>query len=168
MAISFSSTPGPKRCFLVAVLISISVSCCKSDFTHDDPAQLVAKALLCFNNQYIYSSCEETCRLNESGNINVSPQATDEYCNGPCLEETNLVLDCIDGILNNFCFYNKATVQDIRATLSAGCGYTSERGNFNVAQHMQDEYSSHAYSDKSHLMRLYLPMSMITLFVFLF
>ncbi|XP_042475097.1 uncharacterized protein LOC122057151 [Macadamia integrifolia] len=162
---AFSSTPGPKHWFLVAALISIAVSCCKSEFTQDDPAQIVAKALLCFNNKYIYSSCEETYRLKESGNLNVPPQETDQYCNGPCLEETNLVLDCIDGILNNFLFYNKATVQDIRTTLSAGCGYTSERGNFNVAQHMQADYS---HASKAPLISLCLPVTMITLFAFLF
>ncbi|KAJ4956797.1 hypothetical protein NE237_013580 [Protea cynaroides] len=164
---AFSSTPGPKCWFLVAALISIAVTCCKSDLVENDPGQIVAKAILCFNNKYIYSSCEESYRLNESGNLNVPPEATDQFCNGPCLDETNLVLDCIDGILHNFLFYNEATIQDIRDTISAGCGDTSERGNFNVQQHIQDEYS-HAYSDRSHLMRLYLPGSMILLFALLF
>ncbi|XP_043709844.1 uncharacterized protein LOC122658791 [Telopea speciosissima] len=164
-AMAFPSTQ--KYCFFIVALISIVVSCCKSELTEHDPSQLVAKALLCFNNKYIYSSCEETYRLKESGNVSVPHEATDEYCNGPCLEETNLVLHCIDGILFNFLFHNKATVQDIRATLNAGCGHTSERGNFNVAEHIQDEYS-HGYSEKPHLMCLYLSVSMITLFAFLF
>ncbi|KAE8076830.1 hypothetical protein FH972_015454 [Carpinus fangiana] len=50
-----------------------------------DLAQITAKALLCFNNKYIYSSYEESYRLSERGNLNVPPQSTDEYCGGPCL-----------------------------------------------------------------------------------
>ncbi|XP_042516439.1 uncharacterized protein LOC122090784 [Macadamia integrifolia] len=167
-AMAFLST---QRCwFLIAALISIAVSCCKSELAGNDPSQLVARALECFNNDNIYSSCEETYRLQANGNINVPPEATDEYCDGPCLEETKLVLHCINGILTNFLFYNKATVQDISATLDAGCGQTSERGNFNVAEHIQDEHSSNAYSDRAHLMCVYLSlsMSMLTLFYFFF
>lgn len=81
-----------------------------------------------WNKSQIYSSCEESYRLNERGNINVPPEYTDQYCNGPCLEETHLVLTCIGNILSNFFFYNKATIQDVRETLQAGCSYTSERG----------------------------------------
>ncbi|KAK9288350.1 hypothetical protein L1049_016803 [Liquidambar formosana] len=106
-----------------------------------DPAQIVAKALLCFHEDSIYISCNEAYRLTESGNINVPYDHTDEYCNGPCLMETHLVLNCIEGILLNFEFYNKATIQDIRDTIQAGCGHTSERGNFNVAEHIQAEES---------------------------
>ncbi|KAF5737037.1 Glycine-rich family protein putative isoform 2 [Tripterygium wilfordii] len=105
----------------------------------DDPDQIVAKALLCFNNRYINSSCEESCRLTASGNINVPYGSTDQYCNGPCLTETYLILNCIDDILANFSFYNNATIQDVRDTIKAGCGYGPERGNFNVTEHIQAE-----------------------------
>ncbi|KAE8708814.1 Glycine-rich family protein, putative isoform 2 [Hibiscus syriacus] len=37
----------------------------------EDPAQIVAKALLCFNDKYIYSSCEESYRLTANGNLDV-------------------------------------------------------------------------------------------------
>lgn len=139
-----------------------------------DPAQIVAKALLCFNDKYVrktfiymhtllqimvqklwhifignfslvilvlfclipfgqksqvYSSCEESQRLSESGKLNVPPQNTDEYCSGPCLTETNLVLNCIENILANFEFYNKATIQDVRDTVEAACGNGPERGS---------------------------------------
>lgn len=116
-----------------------------------DPAQIVAKALLCFNDKFIYSSCEESYRLNERGNINVPPEYTDQYCNGPCLEETHLVLTCIGNILSNFFFYNKATIQDVRETLQAGCSYTSERGDFNVAKHIEADENSANKAGKSIL-----------------
>ncbi|XP_017974125.1 PREDICTED: uncharacterized protein LOC18603607 isoform X1 [Theobroma cacao] len=107
-----------------------------------DPAQIVAKALLCFNDKYIYSSCEESCRLTASGNLGVPPGYIDEYCSGPCLSETHLVLNCIENIMTNFLFYNRATIQDIRDTIQAGCGYGPERGDFNVEEHIEAEGSS--------------------------
>ncbi|KAE9594918.1 hypothetical protein Lal_00013309 [Lupinus albus] len=106
-----------------------------------DPAQIISKTLLCFNDKYIYSSCEESCRLNENGNLNVPSQKIDEFCKGPCLTETNLVLSCLDNIFSNFIFYNKATIQDIKETIQSGCGYGPQRGNFNVAEHIQTEES---------------------------
>ena len=63
-----------------------------------------------------------------SGELHVSNDQVDEFCSGPCLEETNLVLDCIDGIMEHFLFFNKATTQDIRDTIVAGCGDGDERG----------------------------------------
>ncbi|KAB2062880.1 hypothetical protein ES319_A10G180800v1 [Gossypium barbadense] len=107
----------------------------------DDPAQIVAKALLCFNDKYIYSSCEESSRLSASGNLDVPPEYTDEYCSGPCLSETHLVLNCIENIMKNFVFYNKATIHDIRDTIKAGCSYGPERGNFDVEEHLEAEES---------------------------
>ncbi|KAJ9154580.1 hypothetical protein P3X46_027900 [Hevea brasiliensis] len=102
-----------------------------------DPAGIVAKALLCFNEKHIYSSCEEAYRLTESGDINVPHEYVDQYCNGPCLSEVNLVLNCIENIMTHFVFYNKATIQDIKDTIKAGCSYGPERGDFNVAEHLQ-------------------------------
>ncbi|KAK7821494.1 uncharacterized protein LOC111988153 isoform X2 [Quercus suber] len=107
-----------------------------------DPAQIVAKALLCFNDKYVYSSCEESLRLSESGKLKVPPQKIDEYCNGPCLTETNLVLNCIENIFLNFKFYNKATIQDVRDTVKAACGNGPERGNFDVTEHIKAETSN--------------------------
>ncbi|KAF2308282.1 hypothetical protein GH714_039896 [Hevea brasiliensis] len=85
----------------------------------------------------IYSSCEEAYRLTESGDINVPHEYVDQYCNGPCLSEVNLVLNCIENIMTHFVFYNKATIQDIKDTIKAGCSYGPERGDFNVAEHLQ-------------------------------
>ncbi|KAK7329522.1 hypothetical protein VNO77_23692 [Canavalia gladiata] len=104
-----------------------------------DPSQIISKALLCFNDKYIFRSCEVSCRLNENGNLNVPLEKTEEFCQGPCLSETNLVLSCLDNVFSNFIFYNRATIQDIKQTIEAACGYGPERGNFNVAEHIQAE-----------------------------
>jgi len=58
----------------------------------------------------------------------VPPEATDFFCSGPCLIETQLVLECIDNMLSNFIFYNKATVQQMRYALNSGCSYSRQRG----------------------------------------
>ncbi|XP_004487793.1 uncharacterized protein [Cicer arietinum] len=104
-----------------------------------DPSQIISKALLCFNDKYIYQSCEESYRLSENGNLDVPPEKTDAFCEGPCISETNLVLTCIDNIFSNFIFYNRATIEDVKQTILAGCGYGPGRGNFNVAEHIQTE-----------------------------
>ncbi|KAG8480881.1 hypothetical protein CXB51_025586 [Gossypium anomalum] len=85
--------------------------------------------------------CEESSRLSASGNLDVPPEYTDEYCSGPCLSETHLVLNCIENIMKNFVFYNKATIHDIRDTIKAGCSYGPERGNFDVEEHLEAEES---------------------------
>ncbi|KAL3727781.1 hypothetical protein ACJRO7_032517 [Eucalyptus globulus] len=99
--------------------------------------EIVAKALLCFDDKYIYQSCEESYRLDHGGDLHVPPEYTDEFCNGPCLSETNLVLTCIDGIVSNFIFDNHATIKDIQDTIHEGCSHGSQRGDFNVAEHIQ-------------------------------
>ncbi|TKY72533.1 hypothetical protein E2542_SST01274 [Spatholobus suberectus] len=116
-----------------------------------DPSQIVSKALLCFNDKNIYQSCEESCRLNENGNLNVPAEKTDIFCEGPCLSETNLVLSCLDNVFSNFIFYNRATIQDIRETIEAACGYGPQRGDFNVAEHIQAEESKAPKATTSHV-----------------
>ncbi|KAK7303715.1 hypothetical protein RJT34_14628 [Clitoria ternatea] len=116
-----------------------------------NPAQIISKALLCFNDKNIYQSCEESCRLNENGYLNVPAEKTNDFCGGPCLSETNLVLNCLDNIYSNFIFYNRATVQAIRETIQAGCGYGPERGDFNVAEHIQTEQSKAPKATISHV-----------------
>ncbi|KOM29168.1 hypothetical protein LR48_Vigan635s009300 [Vigna angularis] len=116
-----------------------------------DPTQFFSKALQCFNDRYIYSRCEESCRLNEKGNLNVPKEKTDMFCQGPCLSETNLVLNCLNNVFSNFIFYNKATIHDIRNTIEAACSYGSQRGNFNVAEHIQnDENKASPKATTSH------------------
>lgn len=81
----------------------------------------------CFSQIYT-AGCDKEYRLNESGNINVPPGAADLFCNGPCFGETQLMLDCVEKLLSNFNFHNKASVKDIRKALNSGCSYTSQRG----------------------------------------
>ncbi|XP_037496615.1 uncharacterized protein LOC105647438 [Jatropha curcas] len=102
---------------------------------------MAEEALSCFNDK-IYSGCSEAYRLTESGNVNVPPEATDLFCNGPCLTETQAILSCINNILSDFLFYNRATVRDIRYVLNAGCSYSSLRGDFNVTRYIEGETSS--------------------------
>lgn len=116
-----------------------------------DPSQIISKALLCFNDKYIYQSCEESYRLTENGNLDVPPEKTDAFCEGPCMSETNLVLGCIDNIFSHFIFYNRATIEDVKETILAGCGYGPERGNFNVAEHIQNE-ENQAVKATSHVL----------------
>uniref|UniRef100_A0A7C9D0J0 DUF7731 domain-containing protein n=1 Tax=Opuntia streptacantha TaxID=393608 RepID=A0A7C9D0J0_OPUST len=131
---------------LYTTLIVVSALCFDSGFAQINPAQIVTKALSCFNDKHVYSNCNEAYRLTQSGYINVPPEATDQFCYGPCLAETHLVLDCVDHSLSTFVFYNKATINTVRTTLRAACGHSSERGHFNVDEYMQeylqDEWST--------------------------
>ncbi|KAI9186971.1 hypothetical protein LWI28_022941 [Acer negundo] len=89
-----------------------------------------------FNDAQVYSGCEEEFRLNESGNLNVPVEATELFCNGPCLAETQFVLNCVDRVFSNFLFFNKARVGDVRTALNIGCSQTDQRGYFNVGRYI--------------------------------
>ncbi|CAI0467090.1 unnamed protein product [Linum tenue] len=121
---------------------STSSSSSSSSNNDNDPAEMVAKAMLCFNNRGIYRSCDEDFRLNESGRLGVPLEQVDAYCGGSCLTETNMVLDCLEGIMKNFRFYNTATIKDIKDTVSAGCSDGPERGNFDVSEHLEASEST--------------------------
>ncbi|ESR46756.1 hypothetical protein CICLE_v10003751mg, partial [Citrus x clementina] len=54
------------------------------------------------------------------------------FCNGPCFEETHVMLDCVEKLLSNFNFYNKATVKDIRKAF----------GDFNVWRYINEGETS--------------------------
>ncbi|MCL7044531.1 hypothetical protein MKW94_030538 [Papaver nudicaule] len=150
---------------IVIFLCFVNFTCCSSDY-YDQyvgaQSQAIDRALVCFNNNFIFSSCAENNRLTETGLINVPPEQTEDYCNGPCLAETKLVLNCIDNMLSNFLFYNRATVRDIRSSLRTGCGFSNERGNFNVAQGLG--YWNHASTRTSSFNHpMYLLMYLVTL-----
>lgn len=77
----------------------------------------------------IYRGCNKEYQLNESGDLHIPCEATNEYCNGPCLSETKTLLSCIDKLASNFLFLNRATTQLIGNVLDTGCrGYTNQRG----------------------------------------
>ncbi|XP_028770843.1 uncharacterized protein LOC114728158 [Neltuma alba] len=133
----------PKKSLFMASLIFIVILCFYSGAAQDQfQEQSLAKALSCFDNNLIYVACDQLYRLNPSGNINVPPEATDFFCSGPCLAETQLVLNCIDNMLSDFLFYNKASVQQIRYALIAGCNFAKERGIFNLGDHIGGEIST--------------------------
>ncbi|TKY52295.1 hypothetical protein E2542_SST23815 [Spatholobus suberectus] len=126
--------------FSILIILSISRFCLYSEAAEGDlQGQSMVKALSCFDNKLIYVGCDEAYRLNPSGNINIPPEITDFFCSGPCLAETQLVLNCIDNILSNFIFYNKVTVQQMRYALNAGCSYSRQRGNFNLEDYIGGE-----------------------------
>ncbi|KAG6392972.1 hypothetical protein SASPL_147201 [Salvia splendens] len=121
----------------------------------EDQDPIFINALECFNDRnailnyvwrgigQIYSICDEEYRLSEKGEVKVPRECADQYCQGPCREETNLVLECIQQIFHHFRFYNKATLNDVRETINAACSYGPKRGDFDVAEHVRvDEDSS--------------------------
>ncbi|CAN6990089.1 unnamed protein product [Brassica rapa subsp. trilocularis] len=89
---------------------------------------LVQRAAFCFNNNLLYRGCNEAFRLNQGGEFKVPPEETDRFCNGPCAAETELVLECINNVMSDFVFYNRATPRDIRNTLRGGCSNSFTRG----------------------------------------
>ncbi|GJN37825.1 hypothetical protein PR202_gb26817 [Eleusine coracana subsp. coracana] len=88
--------------------------------------------VLLFARAQIYSGCQDSLRLGPQGALNVPPASTDAFCGGACLEETELVLRCVDDVMANFRFYNGASVGDVREALGRGCGRTGLRGDFDV------------------------------------
>ncbi|CAL5208651.1 unnamed protein product [Lathyrus oleraceus] len=125
-------------------LTSIAIFCCYLVAAEGDleGGQNIVKALSCFENKLIYAGCDAAYRLNPSGNIKVPPEATDFFCSGPCLAETQLMLDCIDNILSSFIFNNKASLQQMRYALNAGCSYSRQRGNFNLEDYIGGEINT--------------------------
>ncbi|XP_073133880.1 uncharacterized protein [Henckelia pumila] len=123
------------------------------------------KALECFGDKYIYSSCGAAYRLNQGGELDVPPDYADQYCNGPCVTETQNVLACIHGIFDQFLFYNRATLSDIRDTIASGCGNGPKRGNFDVAEHIQ---ANGAPANKLHYSALCASLLLISMIYYVF
>ncbi|XP_056699730.1 uncharacterized protein [Spinacia oleracea] len=105
--------------------------------TSADPTHIIDGALVCFHEKHLYSQCDESCILIAKGELHVPHDHVDEFCSGPCLEETNLVLDYIDGIMDHFIFFNKATTQDVRETILDGCGHGDKRRFFDIGEHIE-------------------------------
>ncbi|MQL84822.1 hypothetical protein Taro_017347 [Colocasia esculenta] len=139
--------PGSRACRVCGnphgLIRKYGLMCCRQCFRSNakeigfikypqDAVSIVAKALLCFNNATVYKNCDDQFRLTPGGVLNVSRNATDAFCSGPCKAETQLVLRCIDQILSNFQFYNGATIQAVNTTLILACGNGPRRGDFNV------------------------------------
>ncbi|KAF3332897.1 hypothetical protein FCM35_KLT02474 [Carex littledalei] len=127
-------SPSLQRLWLLFTIVCLSA--CYSN-AEDGATGIVGSALDCFNDHYVYASCQESYRLTPQGSLNVPPQYTEEFCDGPCLEETNLVLKCIDNIMYSFRFYDGCSVRDVRYALTRGCGHSAGRGNFNALTNFQ-------------------------------
>ncbi|CAN0897233.1 hypothetical protein LINGRAHAP2_LOCUS19007 [Linum grandiflorum] len=131
---------------MIFVLISIATTACSSNTGYaqkDLPEQLISKASSsCFHDK-VYDRCNRAYRLSLSGDINVPAEATDVFCNGPCLDETRHVLDCVDDLFSDFVFFNRAMVKDVRRVLSSACSSTSSRrgSDFDVSSYLRDETS---------------------------
>ncbi|CAN4103687.1 unnamed protein product [Withania somnifera] len=120
-------------------------------------------ALQCFTDKNIYSSCEESYRLTETGELLVPPVYTDQYCGGPCLEEAHLVLNCLENILSCFRFYNKANIRVVEETIKEGCSYGPKRGYFNVAEHIL-AYGGTAVRASKSMLHGYILMTLALIF----
>uniref|UniRef100_A0A0E0JGH2 DUF7731 domain-containing protein n=1 Tax=Oryza punctata TaxID=4537 RepID=A0A0E0JGH2_ORYPU len=139
---------------MMACVCSWSITCCKSDEAAAAAAavafhgqkrsteDIVARAIICFNDRYIYSGCQGQYRLGPEGELRVPAAAAEAFCGGPCLAETRLVLGCVDGIMDSFRFYNGASVRDVRLALDRGCGL---RGDFDVLQRLGGDGEGYYY-----------------------
>ncbi|XP_062208302.1 uncharacterized protein LOC133909762 [Phragmites australis] len=151
-SLSRTMASGSGPLFLMACVLCCLLSCCKPDGAaafHGqtrDTADIVGRALFCFNDRYIYSGCQGSLRLGPQGALDVPPASTEAFCGGPCLAETELVLRCIGDIMDSFHFYNGASVGDVRFALDRGCGHTGLRGDFDVLQRLGgDGYHGDGY-----------------------
>ncbi|XP_072976260.1 uncharacterized protein [Typha angustifolia] len=131
-------------CFLLGLVCFSNISHCMSD-----QVSIAGRALTCFDSSHVYRSCEESYRLKAEGSIRVGIEATDEYCGGPCVAETKLLLSCVDEMRKNFRFRNGASVGDVRHALTRGCSHSTARGDFTVKRYNDygdednDEYDDH-------------------------
>jgi len=71
--------------------------------------------------------------MNVEGAFHVQRNEVDEYCGGPCLEETQLALQCVEEVAaESFKFSNGASVLAVKQALGAGCSYGPDRGKHTV------------------------------------
>ncbi|KAJ3676089.1 hypothetical protein LUZ60_003501 [Juncus effusus] len=76
----------------------------------------------CLEDHYIYRECEEEYRLSREGYLHVPRDRTEEFCEGPCHDETEEVLRCIKEKSEDFRFVSGASVNDIKEAIECGCG----------------------------------------------
>ncbi|OEL32100.1 hypothetical protein BAE44_0006880 [Dichanthelium oligosanthes] len=137
---------------LLALAICILIRCCCSS---KEAMELFERACHCFVDPNIYGQCALEFRLNAEGAFHVQRNEVDEYCGGPCLEETKLALQCVEEVAagaDSFRFSNGASVLAVRQALGTGCGYGPDRGTFEIRERRDcvsgaDEYSYHKARD---------------------
>ncbi|KAK3139019.1 hypothetical protein QOZ80_5AG0376600 [Eleusine coracana subsp. coracana] len=131
-----------------ALAICLLIPCCLSS---KEVVELLERACHCFDDPSIYAHCAAEFRLNAEGAFHVHKDSVDEYCGGPCLEETKLALQCVEEVAaETFRFSNGASVLAVRQALGTGCGYGPERGTFEIRERKEcvsaagDEYYRHS------------------------
>ncbi|PSS28858.1 XIAP-associated factor like [Actinidia chinensis var. chinensis] len=161
-----ASTVSRTRKSIVVFLISIAALCSCSALAVEDPVETVDNALFCFNNKFIFKKCNEEYRLKESGDLKVPFEETNRFCNGHCLAETQGLLDCIDDMVSDFVFDNKATTRDIRKTLLTACSYNERRGDINVWDYIHGETSGSHWLHKPFRFYAFVLMAGCVLWIF--
>ncbi|KAL6902277.1 hypothetical protein ACP4OV_005153 [Aristida adscensionis] len=151
---------GRRRLAAVLCLCLRTAFCLPDDVPMDPVPNLPVRSLQCFEDGQVYSCCEGAYRLNPFGIIAVPLGAVDYYCGGPCVVETEDVLNCVASALDGFSFYNGATVEDVRYALRRGCSDTIKRGDFNDLEphggdypdiYGDDDDSSHGNKVTAHV-----------------
>ncbi|TKW27826.1 hypothetical protein SEVIR_3G282900v4 [Setaria viridis] len=116
----------------LAFIICTLIARCSSS---KEAMELFERACHCFDDPNIYGQCAEEFRLNAEGAFHVQRTEVDEYCGGPCLEETKLALQCVEEVAaESFRFSNGASVLAVRQALGTGCGYGPDRGTFEIRE----------------------------------
>ncbi|XP_062231184.1 uncharacterized protein LOC133928740 [Phragmites australis] len=127
----------------LALAICLLIPCCFSDKA---VVELFERACHCFDDPTIYDKCAEDFRLNAKGAFHVQKKSVDEYCGGPCLEETKLALQCVEEVAaESFRFSNGASVLAVKQALGTGCSDGPDRGTFEIRERKDcvDEYNYH-------------------------
>ncbi|PAN20142.1 hypothetical protein PAHAL_3G316800 [Panicum hallii] len=116
----------------LAFAICMLIPCCCSS---KEAMELFERACHCFDDPNIYGQCAAELRLNAEGAFHVQRNEVDEYCGGPCMEETKLALQCVEEVAaQSFRFSNGASVLAVRQALGTGCGYGPDRGTFEIRE----------------------------------
>ncbi|KAF8720051.1 hypothetical protein HU200_024823 [Digitaria exilis] len=116
----------------LAFVVCILIPCCSSS---KEAMELFERACHCFDDPNIYGQCAEEFRLNAEGAFHVQRNEVDEYCGGPCLEETKLALQCVEEVAaESFRFSNGASLLAVKQALGTGCGSGPDRGTFEIRE----------------------------------
>ncbi|XP_039056987.1 uncharacterized protein LOC120200147 [Hibiscus syriacus] len=84
------------------------------------PFQQWESAYECLQNKS--QSCSDIYTLTEAGWMNVTSNDATDFCKaGGCGEHTKAVLTCIHHVKRDYKFINKATVWDLKYTITHGC-----------------------------------------------
>ncbi|XP_031496428.1 uncharacterized protein LOC116261737 isoform X2 [Nymphaea colorata] len=147
-----ASSAYSKLMCLSAAFLYLSALCCRAEYYYEEgPMEILERALRCFDDRVVYRECAYEYRLTADGYMTVPEASTEAFCSGPCLEETDMVLHCVDRILDHFEFYNRATIRDVRDTIRDACREGRWRGRFDVYEHMQAGKAVEPVNQLSHL-----------------